>query len=377
MIIGVNTRVLLEGKLEGVGLYTHEVLRRLTAMNPQDDFVFFFDRKPADTFVYGDNVTPVVLGPQARHPVLWYLWFQHSLPKAMRRHRVDLMLSTDGYMSLGSGIPTVLTIHDLAFHHYREHLPFLVHQYFNHFTPRFVEEARHILTVSAFSRRDILTTYGADQEKITVTYNGCDEAIHPLDEEQRVAVRNRYTDGNPYFIYIGSIHPRKNVAAILKAFDAFRSNFESEIKLVLAGRWAWKTSDVKTAYDNMTHRNDVLVIGHMEREELGGLLGAATGLVYPSLFEGFGIPVLEAMYADVPVITSKDTSMEEVAGDAALYVDPLKPDELTQAMERLALDSDLRNQLIQVGREQRQQFSWDHSAIKVNEVIEGIKKGDL
>ena len=124
--IAVNTRFLIEGKLEGIGLFTHEVMRRVVQLLHQHEFVFFFDRPPAEQFLYAKNVNGIILSPQARHPFLWYLWFEYAVPSALKKNGADLFFSTDGYLSLKTKTPSVLTVHDLAFHHFKAHVPYLV-----------------------------------------------------------------------------------------------------------------------------------------------------------------------------------------------------------------------------------------------------------
>ncbi|MEZ5006711.1 MAG: glycosyltransferase family 1 protein [Chitinophagales bacterium] len=373
MRIGVNARFLLEGKLEGIGLFTHEVLKRLVHLMPETEFVFFFDRTPSEKFLYANNVKGVVLPPPARHPILWYWWFEHSIPSALKKYKIDLFFSSDGYLSLKTDVPTILTIHDLAFVHFKEHLPYLVHRYFNKYTPKFAEKAKHILTVSEFSKEDIIEQYGVKADKITVVGNGCDDSIRPLDEKQKLSVKNHYTNKANYFVYVGAIHPRKNIKGLLEAFDLFKQHYESNIKLVLVGRWAWKTSETKKTFSAMKFADDVISLGHLEREELSKVLGAALALVYPSFFEGFGIPLLEAMYAEVPVIASERSSLPEVTENAALYVNPDRIGEMGHAMEKMAKDYGLREHLIEEGRKQRQLFTWDKTANKVWEVIKRCK----
>jgi len=375
MRIGVNTRILIEGKLEGVGLFTHEVFKRVVEMMPEDEFIFFFDRAPSEQFIYNDRVKGVILSPQARHPFLWYWWFERSLPAALKKYEIDVFLSPDGHGSLRTEVPTIMTIHDLAFHHYKEHLPFIVHRYYNHYTPKFAAKANHILAVSEFTKADICQSYKVAEEKITVVGNGCDNAVRPVEEQQKQRVRKHYTGQSPYILYVGSIHPRKNTGRLLKAFDQFKEHYNSDIKLVIAGRWAWKTGGIRNILKKMKHKEDVFMFGHIERGELGKLMGAALALVYPSLFEGFGIPVLEAMYAEVPVITSANSSMSEVAGPAAYYIDPENEEELAVAMERISKDYSLRSELVEAGKVERKRYSWEITAQKVVDSIKAIKKG--
>lgn len=377
MRIGVNTRLLLDGKLEGIGWFTHEVFKRVTAMMPNVEFVFFFDRKPAQKFLYGDNVKGVILYPQARHPFLWYLWFEFAIPKALKQYDIDLFISPDGYLSLKTDVPTIITIHDLAFYHFKEHVPYLVNKYYNKYTPKFARKAQHIVTVSEFSKQDIIDRYQISEEKISVVGNGCNANIHPLPQAEQQFVRNQYTNKAQYFVFIGAMHPRKNVEGLLKAFDVFKANYESNIKLVLVGRMAWKTKEISNQYNSMKFKNDVVKVGHLEREELSKILGASLALVFPSFFEGFGIPLLEAMHAEIPIISSNRSSLPEVAGKAALYINPDKTEELVEALTTIAKDFPMRQALVLQGKEQRKKYSWDKSAAQMVEIIqEQIKKGN-
>ncbi len=377
MRIGVNARFLLSGKLEGIGWFTHEIFSRVTQLMPEVEFVFFFDRKPNQKFLYNSNVKGVIVPPQARHPFLWYWWFEWSIPKVLKQYKIDLFISPDGYLSLKTDVPTIITIHDLAFYHFKQHVPYLVNKYYNRYTPKFAKKASHIVTVSEFSKQDIISRYAINEQKISVIGNGCNNKIIPLDERQQQLVRNHYTSRAQYFIYIGAMHPRKNISGLLKAFDKFKAQYSSNIKLVLVGRMAWKTKEINKVFNAMHFADDVVKVGHLEREELSKVLGAAMALVYPSFFEGFGIPLLEAMHAEVPIITSNRSSLPEVAGDAALYVNPNNNEELVEALLRIAKDYTLRESLIAKGKEQRNKYSWEKSASQMVDLINTyIKKGN-
>jgi glycosyltransferase involved in cell wall biosynthesis len=162
MKIAVNARILLPGKLEGVGRFSYEVLKRLVENRPEDTFFFFFDRPYDPSFVFGSHVKPFALAPQARHPFLFYLWFEHSVAKKMRELRPDVFFSPDGFITLNSKVPTVSVVHDIAHVHYPEQISWINRQYYRWFMPRFVRKAHSIVTVSEFSRQDIATQYRID-----------------------------------------------------------------------------------------------------------------------------------------------------------------------------------------------------------------------
>lgn len=363
MRIAVNTRLLLPGKMDGIGWFAYETMRRIVKAHPEHDFYFLFDRKPDPQYFFAPNVHPLVLCPRARHPILWYLFFDWSVPYILRRYKIDLFVSPDGWMSLRTKVPTLTVIHDLNFEHATDYLRPSHQRYMTYFFPRFARRADRIATVSQYSKEDIATTYNINKDKIDVVYDGSHSNYHPIETPQQEAIRAKYTDSNPYFIFVGTISKRKNLTNTLLAFDKLKeSRPDRREKLVVVGSRFWWQDELKEAYDNMKHQSDVVFIGWTSAEELSLLLGSSIGLVFCSFFEGFGIPILEAFHAEVPVVTSNNTSIPEVAGDAALLVDPYDVDQMCHAMQQIADDKALADTLVERGRKQRTLFSWDRTA---------------
>lgn len=362
MLIAVNTRFLIKDKLEGIGWFTYETMKRLTREHPEHRFLFLFDREPDPEFLFSDNITPVRVWPPARHPYLWKYWFDQALPRVFRKYKPDLFISTDGFLSLNTHIPTLLVIHDLGFEHYPEHTPGIVSKYYRKFTPIYARKATRIVTVSEFSKRDIIQQYHIDPEKIDVAYNGAHEQYVPLPETEKKRVLQQYTNGKPYFLYVGSVHPRKNVQNLLLAYDALRRENTCDHKLLIVGRMAWKTEETRQVYENMQFKQDVVFAGHLQLEELTRVMASADAFVYPSLFEGFGIPVVEARYCGVPVITSNQSSLPEVGGPNAIYFDPQQPEAITAAMQQFLAERTVRIERAQADVQVRSLFNWDASA---------------
>ena len=362
MRIAVNTRLLLKGKLEGIGWFTYQTVERIVRGHPEHEFFFFFDRPYDPMFVFADNVTPVVISPPARHPILFYLWFEWRLPSVLRKHKIDLFLSPDGFMSLHTDVPTCLVIHDLAFEHYPEHYVPSQRFYWKHFSPKYARKAARIATVSSYTKQDITERYGIAPAQIDVVYNGAHDEYRPLSYDERVVVKEKYAGGCEYFVFAGALHPRKNIVNLLKAFAVFKKKQKTNMKLIIVGRLAWKYEEVEQLRNEMPFKEDVLWVGYMHVDELSKVIGGAYALVYASLFEGFGIPILEALQCDVPAIVSKTSSMPEVAGDAALMVDPNDVEDIAAKMHLIYKDEALRSKLIINARLQRAKFSWDQSA---------------
>ena len=362
MEIVVNTRLLLPNKLEGIGWFTFETLKRITNNHPDDHFIFLFDRDFDEDFLFADNITPVILSPQARHPFLFYWWFEFSVANFLNKYKPDLFLSPDGYMSLKANCKQLAVIHDLSFEHYPKDVSFIVRKYYKHFFPKFARKAARIATVSEFSKNDIIKQYGIDSSTIDVVFNGCNELYQPIDEEQKTATKELFSNGTDYFLFVGALHPRKNISRLFQALDKFKSINTNNVKLVIVGEKYYWTHDIKMTYINMKYKDDVIFTGRLSPEDLKNVIASALAMTYVPYFEGFGIPILEAFNCDVPVITSNITSMPEVANDAALLVDPFSVDSIANAMNYLYKDEDMRNSLIAKGRKRKLDFSWDKTA---------------
>ncbi|HRE39127.1 MAG TPA: glycosyltransferase family 1 protein [Chitinophagaceae bacterium] len=370
MNIAVNTRFLLKDYLEGYGYFIYETFKRITAAHPEHEFIFIFDRPYDERFVFGPNVKAVVTGPPARHPLLWKLWYDIKVPVLLRKYKADVFVSCDGFCSLGTKVPQCLLVHDLAFLHYPSFIPKSHLLYYKRYTPKMLAKAKVIAAVSAFSKKDITSQYGTAADKINIVYSAAKEIFQPLTNEEKQATRAKYTGGKEYFIYAGAIHPRKNLVNLLKAFSLFKKRQQSSMKLVLTGRLAWKYDSFVKNLKTYKYRDDVVMTGYVNEEEIRKLVGAAYTMVYPSLFEGFGVPVLEAMQCDVPVITSLNSSMQEIANEAALYAEPESPADIAEKMMLLYKDEKLRSQLIEKGRVVVKQYSWEQSAERLWQSIE-------
>ncbi|MBN8688285.1 MAG: glycosyltransferase family 4 protein [Chitinophagales bacterium] len=370
MRIAVNTRFLLKDYLEGYGYFIYELFRRITENHPEHTFIFIFDRPWDQQFIFGKNVIPIQAGPPARHPLLWKYWYDYKVPALLRKHKADLFISCDGFCSLRTRVPQCLVLHDLAFLHYPAGISKTQLAFYKKYTPAFLKKANTVITVSAFSKNDIAIHYPFATDKLQVIYNGIRPVFQPLDFAARQPVKDQYTEGKEYFIYTGSVHPRKNLLGLLRAFSLFKKRQQSSMKLVIAGRLAWKYDSFVSSLKTYKYRQDVVMTGYLPDTELARLMAAAYALVYPSFFEGFGVPVAEAMQAGVPVITSAGTAMEEVAGEAALYADPADHKALADQLMRMYKDESLRAGLIEKGKIKAKQYNWDTAAGRTWELIQ-------
>lgn len=370
--IAVNTRLLLKDKLEGIGWFTYENLIRISANHPEHTFLFLFDRPFDPSFVFADNVEPIVIGPQARHPILFRWWFNISVTKALKKHKADVFFSPDGFLSLSTTIPQIAAIHDLNFEHYPGDLQRRNARYYKRYFPKFARIATRIVTVSEFSKQDICSQYGIDHSRIDVVHNGVNENFHSLEEDSKLVVRNKYAEGNPYFIFVGSLHPRKNITRLLLAFDEMKSSTGCPHKIILVGNRYWWNSAMEQSFQSLVHKEDVIFQGGVSGELLNNLIASSEAMTFVPYFEGFGIPILEAFKCETVLITSNVTSMPQVAGDAALLVDPFSVESIAEAMRKVASGEVDRENLISRGRQRVTHFSWNKTAELLWKSIEKV-----
>lgn len=361
MKIAVNVRLLQNNKLEGIGTFIDETLSRIVKSNPDIDFHFFFDRPFNDKFVYADNVVPHIITPPTRLPILVNLWFNFLIPRKMNRLGIKYLLSADNMGTLSDDVECHLTVHDLNHHHRPKDLPKRYRKFYKRFAPKFVRKAAGIATVSNYSKQDIVNTYGVDPNKIDVVFNAAKDIFQVLPESKQKEFRSKYNSGRPYFMYVGALHPRKNMPNLLKGFNEFAAN-NKDVDLLVIGEVMFKDSAVGDIIENSSAKDRIHFLGRKSDEELAEILGSSIGLVYVPFFEGFGIPIVEAFASGTAVITSNVTSLPEVAGKGALLVDPNQSNEIASAMDRLAKDHDLRKELVEYGQKELLRFSWDKTA---------------
>ncbi len=374
MKIAINTQLLIPGKLDGIGWYTYETLSRITARHPEHEFILIFDRKPSSELKFPPNTRFVTLSPPSRHPFLWFIRFEIILPFLLRKLKPDVFLSPDGWMTLNSPAPCIQVIHDLNFVHFPEDIPFFTRKYYNILFRKYARKARRIATVSNYSKQDIIKYWGISPDKIDVTHNGCNEGYKIVSPEEKLVTRKKYARGKPYFLYVGALIPRKNIARMFEAFNRFKKQDTQNTRLLVVGQKKYWTPAISEAWEKLEYKEDVTFHGRLGVAELNQLYAASLALLFVPYFEGFGIPILEAFNSGAAVITSNVTSMPEVAGDAALLVDPCSVDSISEAMISLSTNEELRNILIEKGKERSMQFSWDKTADALWKTIENTVK---
>jgi glycosyltransferase involved in cell wall biosynthesis len=362
MRIAVNTRFLIKNQLEGYGNFIYEVFTRIAEHHPEHKFILFYDRPFDGSVSVPENVLQVTIPPKARHALLFKWWYDIKIPLALKKYKADVFVSPDGFCSLFTKVPQVLVLHDLAFLHHPKFVPKHHLLYYKWYTPHFLKKSKVVSTVSEFSKKDIIHKYKIQAEKIINIGSAAKTMFQEVDWDQKEMIKEAYADGFEYFVFIGGIHPRKNLINLLKAFSLFKTRQHTNMKLLVVGRLAWQYNETIEKLKSYKYRDEVKMLGYLPDDEVARVVAGAYALVFPSYFEGFGVPILEAMQSGVPVITSFTSSMIEIGGDAALFADPNDPAEIAERLKTIFKDEALRSQLIEKGKLQAAKYSWDKTA---------------
>ncbi|MEY2938110.1 MAG: D-inositol 3-phosphate glycosyltransferase [Bacteroidota bacterium] len=343
MRIAINTRLLKPQKLEGIGRFSLETISRIIQQHPEHEFHLIFDHFQRDLIPESKNVFHHTAFPPARRPFLFDWWFNYSVPFLLKRIQADIFISPDGHGSLRCPCPQLTIIHDLNFVHHPEFLPKRYADYWNRTTRAVVAASTRIATVSEYSQSDIATTYGISKNKIDVLCNGVNPVKNTGDSKRQ-----------PYFVFVGSLHPRKNLQHTLQAFQIFQAQHPGfQLKIVGESMFAGHENTAQAGVD---------YLGRIAHAELFPLLEQSSGLLMVSHFEGFGIPILEALQCNVPVLAGDNTSMPEVGGNCCLYADSNNVSEMAQKLSAL-LSVDTKDNAWQNERNRiLEKYTWENAA---------------
>ncbi len=360
MIIGIDASRALKKQRTGTEVHNAEIIKHLVAIDSKNTYRLYSNREPfGDMEHLGSHVEWHVM-PFSRG---WTL-FRLSLEMLMKPPSV--LFIPAHILPLIPPKRSAVMIHDLGFDHFPELYKWtdkVYHRYAIRFAKLF---ATHILTPCEFTRLDLHQKYGIPLKKMTTVYHGFDpEAYRPTEPGEKSPI------DKPYFFFIGRLEHKKNIVRMLQAFGEFKQRTGLPHKFLLAGKPAYGYDLIEQAYEALgEYKKDVQLLGYTSQDDATNYLRHAEALVFTTLFEGFGLPALEGFASGTPVITSNTTSMPEVAGDAALLVDPTNVSAIADAMAKIATDKKLRHELIQKGIDQYKKFSWDKAARETLAVLE-------
>jgi len=366
MKIGING-IPLTKRLTGVGFYTYNLLLNLAKLFPETEYDLFLPRRslvPLNLPNLKPIFCPFVKG---------IIWEQTRLSHECRRRGVDLLHCTNYIVPIISQTPIVLTIHDLAVLRYPQTHPWK--RRFKHqlLLRRSIEKAKLIIAVSRFTAQEISSIFHFPGERVKVVYEGVSPFFFPWKDEDRLnQIRKRYNLPSKFILYVGTLEPRKNISSLLLAFEMLKSQRKFPHKLVITGDKGWIYGEIIKTWKRMEIKREVIFTGYIPIADLPGLYGLAQLFVYPSIYEGFGLPPLEAMACGTPVVVSNGSSLPEVVGEAGIIVDPKRPESICQGMERVLGNSSLQSQLRDKGLKRVKEFTWEKTAQMTQKIYEEV-----
>ncbi len=383
MIVGWDaSRIVREGRT-GTETYSRDLLRHMIPLALESGHrLRLYTRGPLAPEDVGLDVWPASV--HVRRIGMPRLWTHVGLAAEVWRHPPHVLFIPAHVVPLfpPPHLPILVTVHDLGYEHVPQAHPLRQRMYLRWSTRHSVRRATHVLADSRATARDLEALYGVPREKITVVYPGFRRPPTPTPEAVR-AVRARYDLHGPYILHLGTVHPRKNLLRLLDAFARVASlpvlgEDGRELgppQLVLAGKVGWLAEPILRRARKPDLRGRVHFLGYVPDEDVPALLGDALALAFPSLYEGFGFPVLEAQALGVPVLTSRVSSLPEVGGKAAIYVDPLDVASIAEGLARLITQPGVRARLIREGRENVRRFSWPRAAEAVWQILQEMGRG--
>jgi glycosyltransferase involved in cell wall biosynthesis len=364
MLIGIDASRAVTGQRTGTEAYAYFLIRALIPLTAElgHTLRLYFNQPPAaDLFPDASHVEQVVI-PLTR------LWTHIRLAAELQRRPPDIFFTPAHVIPLKYDGQATATIHDLGYHHFPEAHPKRQLAYLKWSTRHNGRRAHHVFADSQTTKDDLIRFDGLPPDKIEVVYPGVDPELARVEDEERLtAVQQKYHLTPPYLLYIGTIQPRKNLVRLIQAYAQSGVSYQ----LVLAGKKGWLSRSILEEITN--YQLPITVTGYVADEDKAAVISGATAVLYPSLYEGFGFPILEAQACGVPVLAANTSSCPEVAGGAALLVDPLDLGAIAAGIQRLVADEELRRILVGQGYENVQKFNWTETAVQILNALERVR----
>lgn len=368
MIIGIDASRSAKDERTGTENYSYNLIKALTAVDRKNRYVLYFDKTPQFFEINQPNVsTRLLIAPRfwTQGRLAWECFIRPPDILFVPAHTIPVLRRPN--------LKTVVTIHDLGAQYLAEYHRFPQKIYLNWSTKYVAAYATHLIAVSNSTKKDLMSTLNVQGKRISVVAEAVDkEYFFPRTKHEVAQTRAKYGLAGKYFLYVGTIQPRKNLLRLIEAFA--KAKFE-HTDLVLAGSRGWLNEEIYKAPEKFSVSNHVRFLGYVPDEDLPALYSGAIGMVFPSLYEGFGLPILEAFACECPVLTSNSGATAEVAEDAALLVDPKDIKKISNGMKKLVTNQNYVQELIKKGSLRVKNFSWEGSAKEVLKVLEKVYKG--
>ena len=357
----------LDRQYGGIHVYTKELLNAIAKLDKKNEYIIVRNKEKNEFEGMEELAVPYSSYPGYR---FWRLFFQ--LPKILTKKKVDVVVEPAhfGPFNLPKGIQRITVIHDMTVFLFPKYHVFSSQYLQRKILPRILKKSDHIITNSESTADDVIAFFPFVKNKISSILLGKDESFKP---QREVEVLIKHNIKQPYVLFVGTLEPRKNVSTLIKAFDQFKKESKKDHQLVLIGKKGWKSKDIFAAINDSPYKKDIVWLGYVSKSELPIFYTMAELFVYPTIYEGFGLPVLEAMACGTPTITSEISSLPEVGGDAILYSNPNSISDLSQLIAKLCTDSELRKKYSRMGLKQADKFSWKKTAEEYIHLFETLR----
>lgn len=369
MKIGIDGRAAKWYRGTGIGTYTYELVNSLNSIDNKNNYLVFMPDNCRDVMNLNRNFTQASIAETGNGG----FWDVVNIPNILKDYKIDLYHVPQNGIGLPveKDCPFLITLHDIIPYKMPETVSRNYLKIFTENMPSIIERCDGIVTVSNYSKQDIVETLNFPEEKVYVTYLANEDIYMPIDKLlSRYVIKRNYSIADKYILYVGGFSPRKNILGLIEAFSILLEKYHDDIKLVIAGKKGISYETYKKKAEALNIEDKVLFPGFIAIEDLPFLYNAAELFIYPSFYEGFGLPPIEAMACGIPVIASDATSIPEIVGDSAELIDPHNISEMADAMLKVLQDENLRNELIQKGLKRSKELSWKNSARDILKVYE-------
>ena len=371
MRIGIDCRTILNPEkddLVGITHYTYQLVKHLIHLKDRNEYILFFDKEIA-----GKNIAKFSK-PWVKIKYFPFLQYKKFLPVAyshflisafLKRENLDILHSPTPYLPVSYNAPSVVTVHDLTIYKFPQLFP--PGQFLNVkiIIPNALKTAKKIIAVSQSIKQDLEKIFKIPENKIEVIYNGINKELFNESPKLEIEkIKKQYHIKENYILFLGTLEPRKNIETLIEAYELFQKNSIIKYQLVIAGKEGWMAEKIHKKAAHSPYKNEIIFTGYINPENLNALFSEAKVFVFPSLHEGFGMPVIEAMAKKIPVITSNIESLPEITADSAILINPKKKEEICKALELILNNEKLKIELIKKGFERAKEFCWEKCATK-------------
>ena len=370
MIVGINICGGLKNNGERPDNFSIKYFNKIAIQHPEHTFVFITDNFSEDTAANVKNIIIVTIGPIPQNTFFWKFWYNHTLEKAIKKQKIELLINLDGICSLRSKIAQFSWINDLPTLHTASTFEKNRFQFYRRNTGGFLQKTNRIATASNFLKKEIIDRYKIEEQKIDVVYSSIDKDFVPISFQEKELTKEKYTEGKEYFLYAGEISTEKNWINLLKAFSFFKKRQKSNMQLLIIAN-AIADRVFLSSFKTYKYREDVKVLSDLLLVEKVKISASAYAFVYPSLYEVYPSKLMETMQCEIPVIASNIDSIIEIARDAVLYVNPNSFEDIADKMMLLFKDENKRNDLILKGKKQVLEYGVEKTA---NQLWQSIVK---